>query len=36
MIYCINFKYDDKIPHNTGIMDEKKQKTMIFKKSVNM
>jgi len=26
MIYCFNFKYKDKIPHNAEIMDEKKQK----------
>jgi len=26
MIYCFNFKYKDKIPHNAKIMDEKKQK----------
>jgi len=26
MIYCFNFKYKDKIPHNAEIMDEKKKK----------
>jgi len=26
MIYYFNFKYEDKIPHNAEIMDEKKQK----------
>jgi len=29
MIYCFNFKYEDKILHNAEIMDEKKQKNYI-------
>ena len=31
MIYCLNFKYKDKIPHNAEIMDEKKQKQWYLK-----
>jgi len=31
MIYCFNFKYEDKIPHNAEIIDEKKQKKLYLK-----
>jgi len=31
MIYCFNFKYEDKILHNAEIMDEKKQKKLYLK-----